>query len=120
MLQSQGSVVVNGQLVGAIPAVSQYVTGFAPYSAVSPAGPLTIPPTVGNMALGGGFTPTGTADSNSQAVENAKSDPFNPKKSPVIPALVALGLALFMLHAVHFREEGRASAAGESASESVD
>jgi hypothetical protein len=110
MLQSQGSVVVNGQLVGAIPGVSQYVSGFAPYSAVAPAGPLTIPPTVGMMATGNGaLTPTGTADSNAQAVMNAKKDPFNPKTSPVIPALVALGLALFMLHAVHFREAGKAS-----------
>lgn len=110
MLQNQGSVVVNGQLVGQIPGVSQYVSGFAPYSAVAPAGPLTIPPTVGMMATGnGGLTATGTADSNAQAAANAEMDPFNPKKSPVIPALVALALALFMLHAVHFREEGHVS-----------
>jgi hypothetical protein len=110
MLQNQGSVVVNGQLVGQVPGVSQYVSGFAPYSAVSPTGPLTIPPTVGMMATaGGGLTATPTADSNAQAVANAASDPFNPKKSPVVPALIALALALFMLHAVHFREEGRVS-----------
>ena len=110
MLQSQGNVVVNGQLIGAIPGVSQYVSGYAPYSAVAPAGPLTIPPTMGMMATGnGGLTPTGTADSNAQAVQNAKADPFNPKASPVVPALVGLAIALWALHAIHFREEGSAA-----------
>jgi hypothetical protein len=108
MLQSQGTAVVNGQLVSQVPFVSQYVNGFAPYSAVSPSGPITIPPTVGNMGVSAG-TITGTADSNAQAAMNAKSDPFNPKVSPVIPALVALGVCLFVLHAVHFREEGKVS-----------
>lgn len=113
MLQTQGTAIVNGQLVGQIPGVSQYITGFAPYSAVAPAGPLTIPPTVGMMSAGGGYTPTGTADSNAQATANAIADPFNPRKSPVVPALVALGLALFMLHAVHFREEARVAESAE-------
>lgn len=114
MLQSQGNVVVNGQLIGAIPGVSQYVAGFAPYSAVSPAGPLSIPPSIGVMGSSGAGTMTGTADSNAQAVMNAKSDPFNPRVSPVVPALVALAIALFALHAIHFREEGKVSeAAGE-------
>lgn len=108
MLNQQGSIVVNGQLVSQAPAVSQYVGGFAPYSAVSSSGPLTIPPTVGSTG-GTTGTLTPTADSNAQAASNAASDPFNPKVSPVIPALVALGFALFMLHAVHFREEGKAS-----------
>ena len=112
MLQSQGNVVVNGQLIGAIPAISQYTTGYMPYSAVSPSSPLTIPPSVSGY---GGYgqtagTLTGTADSNAQAVASATSDPFNPSKSPVIPALVALGVALFMLHAVHFREGPKESA----------
>lgn len=108
MLQSQGAAVVNGQLVSQIPGVSQYVNGFAPYSAVAPAGPLSIPPTVGMMGTTAG-TLTGTADSNSQAVMNAKSDPFNSKVSPVIPALLFLGVALFALHSIHFREEGKVS-----------
>lgn len=102
-------VVVNGQLIGAVPGVSQYVTGYMPYSAVSPAGPLTIPPSVGGMATASGGTLTGTADSNAQAVSNAKSDPFNPKTSPVIPALVALVVALWALHSIHFREAGKVS-----------
>lgn len=110
MLQSQGNVVVNGQLIGGIPAVSQYVTGYAPYSAVAPAGPITIPPTVGTMATGnGGLTATATADSNAQATANAGAHPFDPKVSPVVPAILFLGVALFMLHAVHFREEGKVS-----------
>jgi hypothetical protein len=114
MLQSQGTVVVNGQLIGAVPGVSQYVNGFAPYSAVAPAGPLTIPPTVGGLATGnGGLTATSTADSNSQAVANATADPFNPKKSPVIPALVALAIALWALHAIHFRDESAPAEAQE-------
>jgi hypothetical protein len=114
MLQSQGSVVVNGQLIGAVPFVSQYVGGFAPYSAVAPAGPLTIPPTVGMMSqAGAGGTPTGTADSNAQATANAMADPFNPKVSPVIPALVALGVALIALHAIHFREGAKVSESAE-------
>lgn len=108
MLQNQGSVVVNGQLVSQVPGVSQYVNGFAPYSAVSPSAPLSIPPTMGSMGTTAG-TLTPTADSNSQAAQNAHDDPYNPKVSPVIPALVALGFALFMLHWVHFREEGGAS-----------
>ena len=107
MLNQQGTIVVNGQLVSQAPAVSQYVSGFAPYSAVSSSGPLSIPPTVGGSG-GAAGTLTPTADSNSQAAANAASDPFNPKVSPVIPALLALGFALFMLHAVHFREEGKA------------
>ena len=107
MLQSQGAVVVNGQLVSQIPVVSQYITGYAPYSAVAPAGPLSIPPSVGGVGTTG--TLTGTADSNSQAVMNAKSDPFNMKVSPVIPMLAFLGVALFALHAIHFREEGKVS-----------
>jgi hypothetical protein len=106
MLQNQGSVVVNGQLVSQAAGVSQYVNGFAPYSAVSPATPLTIPPMMGSMGgLGNtGGTITATADSNAAATANAQADPFNPKVSPVIPALVALALALFFLHAVHFRD----------------
>jgi hypothetical protein len=103
MLQNQGSVVVNGQLIGAIPGVSQYVNGFAPYSAVGPSGPLTIPPMMGGSGLTAG-TLTGTADSNAQAVMNARQDPFNPKVSPVVPAIVFLGVALLALHMVHFRE----------------
>lgn len=110
MLQNQGAVIVNGQLVSQISGVSQYVSGFAPYSAVAPAGPLTIPPTMGAVGTTGG-TLTGTADSNAAAVQNAKGDPFNPKASPVIPALVFLGVALFVLHAVHFREAGHVSEA---------
>ena len=108
MLQQQGSIVVNGQLVSQAPAVSQYVSGYAPYSAVSSSGPLSLPPTVGGSAVSGGTagTLTPTADSNAQAAHNAAMDPFNPKVSPVVPALFALGFALFMLHAVHFREEG--------------
>jgi hypothetical protein len=113
MLQSQGSVVVNGQLVGAVPGVSQYVLGFAPYSAVAPAGPLTIPPTVGMMTPAGGGTLTGTADSNSQAVANAKADPFNPRTSPVVPAIVGLVVAMWALHAIHFREAGKVSESAE-------
>jgi hypothetical protein len=109
MLQSQGSIVVNGQLIGAVPGVSQYVAGFAPYSAVSPAGPLSIPPSIGIMGTTTAGTLTGTADSNAQAVMNAKSDPFNPKVSPVVPALAALAIALIVLHTVHFREEGKVS-----------
>lgn len=109
MLQTQGGVVVNGQLVSQVPGVSQYVTGYAPYSAVSPAGPLSIPPSIGIMGTTTAGTLTGTSDSNAQAVHNATRDPFNPKVSPVVPALVALAIALFMLHAVHFREEGKVS-----------
>jgi len=108
MLQNQGTVIVNGQRVSQASGVSQYVTGFAPYSAVGPAGPLTIPPTVGTMATLGG-TLTGTADSNAQAVANAKADPFNPKTSPVIPAIVALVVSLWALHSIHFREAGKVS-----------
>jgi hypothetical protein len=107
MLQNQGTVVVNGQLIGAIPGVSQYVSGFAPYSAVSPAGPLSIPPTMGGIGTTG--TLTATADSNAQAVANAKSDPFNSKVSPVVPMLIALAISLWALHAIHFREEGKVS-----------
>lgn len=103
MLQNQGTVVVNGQLIGAIPGASQFVGGFAPYSALAPSGPLTIPPTVGTTGLSTG-TLTGTADSNTQAVQNAVNDPFNPKKSPVVPAIVFLVVALVALHMVHFRE----------------
>jgi uncharacterized membrane protein len=55
-------------------------------------------------------TLTGTADSNAQAVANATNDPFNMSKSPVVPALLFLGVALFMLHAVHFREGPKESA----------
>jgi len=110
MLQQQGSIVVNGQLVSQVPAVSQYVSGFSPYSPVSASGPLTIPPSVGTAGINTG-TLTPTADSNAQATQNAVMDPFNPKVSPVIPALVALGLALFMLHAVHFRDEGESHGA---------
>ena len=102
MLQSQGSVVVNGQLIGGIPGVSQFVNGYAPYSAVGPSGPLTIPPMMGGGQTAG--TLTGTADSNAQAVMNARLDPFNPKVSPVIPAIVFLAIALIALHMVHFRE----------------
>lgn len=105
MLQSQGSAVVNGQLVGQIPGVSQYVNGYAPYSAVGPASPLTIPPTIGQSGVGTSLTPTGTADSNAQAVQNAIADPFNIKKSPVVPAIVFLAVALLALHFIHFREE---------------
>jgi hypothetical protein len=107
MLQQQGSIVVNGQLVSQAPIVSQYVTGYMPYNALGSAGPLTIPPSVGAGQTGG--TLTATADSNSQAAANAARDPFNPKVSPVIPALFALGFALFMLHEVHFREGSPAS-----------
>lgn len=103
MLQSQGNAVVNGQLVGQIPGVSQFVSGFAPYSAVGPSGPLTIPPMIGGNGMNAG-TLTGTADSNSQAVMNAKNDPWNPAVSPVVPALIFLGVALVALHMVHFRE----------------
>lgn len=103
MLQNQGTAVVNGQLIGGVPGVSQFVNGFAPYSAVGPSGPLTIPPVVGGNGVNAG-TLTGTADSNAQAVMNARLDPFNPKVSPVVPALVFLGVALLALHMVHFRE----------------
>lgn len=102
MLQNQGNVVVNGQLIGAIPGPSQFVGGFAPYSALAPSGPLTIPPTVGSGQTAG--TLTGTADSNAQAVENAKANPFSPKASPVVPAIIFLIVALVALHMVHFRE----------------
>lgn len=105
MLQQQGSIVVNGQLVSQAAGVSQYVNGYAPYSAVGSSGPLTIPPTVGGVGVNTG-TITPTADSNAQAMQNAMNDPFNPKVSPVIPALFALAFALFMLHEVHFRSEG--------------
>src|ERR1700679_30753 len=112
MLQKQGSAIVNGQLVSQAPIVSQYVTGYAPYSAASPSGPLTIPPTMGTWGNNAGPV-SATADSNAQATLNAKSDPFNPKKSPVIPAIVGLGLALFILHAVHFREGAKVSESAE-------
>lgn len=112
MLQTQGTAVVNGQLVAQAAGVSQYVNGFAPYSAVSPAYPLTIPPTMGSFGATGG-TITGTADSNAQAAANAKNDPFNPKVSPVIPAILGLGVALFILHAVHFREGAKVSESAE-------
>jgi len=102
MLQSQGTVVVNGQLIGGIPGVSQFVNGFAPYSAVGPSGPLTIPPMIGGGVNAG--TLTGTADSNAQAVVNARQDPFNPRVSPVVPAIAFLAIALVALHMVHFRE----------------
>lgn len=111
MLNQQGSVVVNGQLVSQAPAVSQYVAGFGPYSAVSSSGPLTIPPTVGGVGLNTG-TLTGTADSNAQAAQNASKDPFNPKVSPVVPALIALLIAIVMLDKVHFRQ-GDGGAGGE-------
>jgi len=113
MLQNQGTVVVNGQLVGAIPGVSQNVTGYAPYSAISPAGPLTLPPSIGTMGSSMGGTPTNTADSNAQAVQIAKSDPFNIKKSPVVPAVIFLGVALFALHSIHFREGAKVSESAE-------
>lgn len=112
MLQNQGTVVVNGQLIGAIPGPSQYVTGFAPASALGPSGPLTIPPTIGGGTTAG--TLTGTADSNAQAVQNAKADPFNPKVSPVLPALLMLVIALVALHLVHFRETASESSAAAS------
>ena len=112
MLQNQGNVVVNGQLIGAIPGPSQFVGGFAPYSAVGPSGPLTIPPTIGTSGMTAG-TLTGTADSNAQAVQNAMSDPFNPRKSPVVPALVFLVIALVALHMVHFRETVNESSGAE-------
>lgn len=112
MLQSQGNVVVNGQLIGGIPGVSQFVSGFAPYSAVGPSGPLTIPPTVGTTGLTTG-TLTGTADSNAQAVANARNNPFNPKFSPVVPAIIMLVVALLALHMVHFRETISESTGGE-------
>lgn len=111
MLNQQGTIVVNGQLVSQVPSVSQYVSGYAPYSAVGSSGPLTIPPTVGSMGLNTG-TLTGTADSNAQAAQNASKDPWNPKVSPVVPALVALLIAIVMLDKVHFREEGKASEGG--------
>lgn len=106
MLNPQGTVVVNGQLVSQAAGVSQYVNGFAPYSAVASAGPLTIPPTVGQMGAMTGGTLTPTADSNSQAVANASADPWNSKVSPVIPALVGLAVALWALHTIHFRDAG--------------
>jgi hypothetical protein len=111
MLQQQGSIVVNGQLVSQAPIVSQYVTGYMPYNALASSGPLTIPPSIGTAGLTTG-TLTATADSNSQAAANAARDPLNPKVSPVVPALLALGFALFMLHEVHFRD-GDSSPAGE-------
>jgi len=65
---------------------------------------------IGSLATANGsLTPTGTADSNAMAVQNAKADPFNPKASPVIPALVGLAICLWALHAVHFREAGHVS-----------
>lgn len=108
MLNQQGTAVVNGQLVSQAPSVSQYVSGFAPYSAVSSSGPLSIPPQMGSMG-GTAGTLTPTADSNSQAVANAANDPFNSKVSPVVPALVGLALALWALHTIHFRDAGGSS-----------
>lgn len=108
MLQQQGSAVVNGQLVSQVPAVSQFVTGFMPYSALGAAAPLSIPPGMGLGGVSGSTLQAGagvTGVANPQAVANAAASPFDPHTSPVPWALGGLALALIALHTLHFRTD---------------
>lgn len=103
-----GTLVVNGQLTSQAPSVGFAPVGYVPYSAQGANFPPSLPPSVGGGAtLGTNMGQPSTyasADDNSALVANAQANPWSSKTSPVIPALVALGISLLLLHFVHFRK----------------
>lgn len=112
MLQNPGSagtLVVNGQLTSQSPGIAQSPAGYVPFSAMGGNFPPSIPPSVNSgpqLGTSGMGQPSvyASADDNSSMVANAMASPWSIKSSPVLPALVALGVALLLLHFVHFRK----------------
>jgi hypothetical protein len=107
---SAGTAIVNGQLTSQAPSVSFTPLGYVPYAAQGAARPPSLPPSTGGYGAGGSTASAygepstyASANDNAALVANAQANPFSIGSSPVIPALIFLGIALFLLHFVHFR-----------------
>lgn len=105
---SAGTAIVNGQLTSQAPGVSFTPLGYVPYAAQGAARPPSLPPSTGGYGSSGASvygepSTYASANDNSAMVANAQASPFSIGASPVIPAIVMLAIALFLLHFVHFR-----------------
>lgn len=111
-----GSYVVDGQRVPLQTQNAYAPQGYGPnVQAVPSTQPASIPPYVGgSFGAVGGYSGSsvggdseiggyGTAGQNSTATAVAAHDPFHWRDSPVVPALLALGLGLAGLRIIHWR-----------------
>lgn len=105
-----GSVAVNDQLVPIAPkaafdpmAFGQAFTGPAMWPRQ---GVYNTPPVLPSPSLQASMAPAAYGQSGSYPFPTAQSDtgsPWSLKKSPVLWVLIFFGVALFMLHTVHYR-----------------
>lgn len=109
MSLDQGTAVVNGQRF-TTPTWGAYApVGFGPQTTAVPIITPAIPPMVGGGGGSvGGLTENiggyGTAGNNSYATAVAAANPWSPRQSPVIWAIVGLLLSIFLLRHVHWRD----------------
>ena len=109
--------VVNGNRF-AVPDHNQWFpVGYGPSTTGVPQVSPTMPPFLGGSPTNnsmieqvGGY---GTAGNNAMATSVANSNPWNPKLSPVLPAIVGLLVALVLLRHIHWRETMSESTKGD-------
>lgn len=125
------TVVVNGQRFTTPTWDSYAPTGYGPSTTGVPQVSPSMPPYLGGSPTNnsmleqvGGY---GTAGNNALAASVAQANPWSPRHSPVIFAVVGLLLAIFLLRHVHWRdtilegarEEGELGPLREGAHEEV-
>lgn len=120
--------VVNGQRFTA-PTRNQYMpTGYGPSTTGVPQVSPSMPPFLGGsptnnsmMEQVGGY---GTAGNNALMAATAAANPWSPRLSPVLPAIIGLLLAIVLLKKIHWRETieggGQLGPVSAKAEEKVD